>query len=401
MVEVAAKHRIVIIGAGQAGARCAESLRLKGHTGPITILGDEQEPPYERPPLSKSLLAGLTNVESHRVLPLDWYLNHQVSLRLGSRVEYVDRLASQVIIQGGSSLPYDKLVFATGSRPRLLGQGAWVLRSVQDSLDLSREIDSGRRLLIVGAGLIGLEVAATARSKGMEVTLIEAANWPMVRVVPRQISQYLVELHKTQGVHWVLDARIAFVDETQVKLEDGTVLVGDVVLVAIGVMPNDDLARTAGLPTDDGILVDEFGCTADAAIYATGDCARLAHHLSSTPIRIETWQHSELHPQTVASAICGDPKPYREVPWAWSDQYGVNLQMSGWTHSADAEVWRGDPSSGGATLFMLQHASDDQFFVIGATSINRSIDQRSARRLISKKTLVSKIDISDLNRSLP
>lgn len=386
---------VVIIGAGQAGARCAEALRVLGFEGPITLVGEEVELPYERPPLSKSLLARATTLDTARVLAQDWYRNHAVDLRLGCRVRAIDRGAHRLDLGNGDSLHYESLVLACGSRPRTLGAGSVVLRSAADAAALGERLRAGSRLVIIGAGFIGLEVAATARGLGVEVTLVESAATPMARAVPPAVGRRFVGLHEAHGVSWRLRAGIAAASAGSVTMAGGETLEADTVLAAIGIVPNDELAREAGIVCDDGICVDAFGRTSDPDVYAIGDCARLAHPLKDRPIRLEAWQHAEAHAQAVARTIVGQPEPYAEVPWAWSDQYDVNLQVCGWPTAGARQVWRGDAEAGDATLFLLQPLPDERWALQAAVSIDRPRDQRAARRLIAAGTPVDPAALAD------
>lgn len=385
---------VVIVGAGQAGARCAQALRALGHAGPIALIGDEPEAPYERPPLSKSLLAGTTAPDDARVLAAGWYEAHGVELVLGCRVASIDRVVRAVHLAGGGWRHYDALVLATGARPHLLGNGTLVLRSAADATSLRHRLRPASRLLIVGAGFIGLEVAATARALGVQVTLVEAAATPMARAVPAAVGRRFVRLHAAHGVGWRLAARVQAIHATGASLADGETLQADTVLAAIGIVPNDELAQDAGIACNDGIRVDAFGRTSDPYVFAVGDCARLTHPMAASPIRLEAWQHAEAHAQAVARTIVGQAEPYADVPWAWSDQYDVNLQVCGWPEAGLREVWRGDPEDD-ATLFQLKALPGDRWAVQAAVSINRPRDQRAARRLIAACTPVEPTTLAD------
>lgn len=391
---------VVIVGAGQAGARFAEALRALGHRGLVTLVGDEPELPYERPPLSKSLLAGLTTLDAAHVFAADWYVAHGVDLRLASRVQAIDRSSRTVHLAGGQPLRYGTLVLATGARPRRLGDGPRVLRSAADAAALRQCLRPGTRLVIVGAGFIGLEVAATARSRDVDVTLVEAAATPMARAVPPAVGERFVRLHEAHGVAWRLGARIASVSARSVVLDTGESLDADTVLAAIGIVPNQELALEAGIACDDGIVVDAFGRTSDPHVFAIGDCARLAHPLADRPLRMEAWQHANAHAQAAAKAIVGQPEPYAEVPWAWSDQYDVNLQVCGWPQGGTMDVWRGDAEAGDATLFQLATIPGERWALRAAVSINRPRDQRAARRLIAAGTPVDPATLADTSGRL-
>lgn len=404
------QQRVVIVGAGQAGARCAEALRSLGHEGPITLLGEEPVAPYERPPLSKSLLAGESSLGDAQVLPDAWWSDNHVELCTGRHVAHIDRSARRVLDGEGRSSSYDVLVLATGSRPRRLRcaghdlDGVLTLRSAADALELRGRLTAGHRLIIVGAGFVGLEVAATARELGVDVTVLEASAAPMARAVPPEVGALFVDLHARHGVKWRLRTTLCAIEALEgalsVRLSDGETLPADTVLIGIGIIPNVELAEAAGLAVDDGVLVDASGRTSDPHIYATGDCARCEHPLLSRAVRLEAWQHAERHAQAVAASIVGGTQPYAEVPWAWSDQYDVNLQVTGAPARWDRTVWRGDPVSMSATLFQLVDAPDG-LRVVGAVSVSRPRDSRAARQMIERNAVVDVTRLTDCTARLP
>jgi NADPH-dependent 2,4-dienoyl-CoA reductase/sulfur reductase-like enzyme len=390
--------RIVIVGGGQAGARCAEALRLHGFAGRITIVAQEPVLPYERPPLSKSLLAGTSTVEEAYVLPPAWYAEHDVKVLLGRTVISVNRPFKEIQLDDGSSLPYDILILATGARPRAPAidgrdlTGVLTLRDTGDAKALQARLQSGRRLVVIGAGLIGMEVAATARLLDVDVVVLDVATTPMSRVLPPEAGHEFAELHRRHGVKMHLGMQLEAIVNANgslvVKLADGSAVHGDTVLLAVGVVPCDGLAAASGIETSDGVCVDAFGRTSDPNVYAIGDCARLHHPLLGRSVRLESWQHAEAHAQAVARSIMGIGEPYAEVPWAWSDQYDVNLQVCGAPMQWDAVVWRGDPSTMAATLFQVVRDEGDLVRVVGASTMNRARDMRAARRLIEAATPV-------------
>ncbi len=397
--------RIVIVGGGQAGARCAEALRLQGFAGRITIVAQEPVLPYERPPLSKSLLAGRCTVEQAYVLPRAWYAEHDVKVLPGRAVTSINRPFKEIHLEDGSALPYDILVLATGARPRVPAidgsdlSGVLTLRNHSDAKALQARLQSGRRLVVIGAGLIGMEVAATARLFDVDVVVLDVAATPMSRVLPPEVGHQFAALHRRHGVEMHLGVQLAAIVSANgslaVKLADGSAVHGDAVLLAVGVVPCDDLAAASGIETSDGVCVDAFGRANDPNVYAIGDCARLHHPLLGRSVRLESWQHAEAHAQAVARSIMGIGEPYAEVPWAWSDQYDVNLQVCGAPTQWDAVVWRGDPSTMSATLFQVVRDEGDLVRVVGASSMNRARDMRAARRLIEAASPVPIQQLAD------
>ncbi len=393
-------QRIVIVGAGQAGARCAEILRAGGHDGPVDLVGDEAMLPYERPPLSKSLLAGANTLEQALVLAPDWYDRHAVRLHLGRHAVYVDRSRTELVLDDGRSLHYDTLVLATGAKARRLRvpgadlSGVHYLRTATQSLELRQRLRPGKRLVVIGGGFIGLEVAATASTMGVQVCVVEAAAAPMARVVPPEVGRLFAELHRRHGVavhtHAQVDAIRCEGTHLAVRLQDGRGLDADSVVVGIGVVANDALAVASGLPVDDGILADASGRTEDPRIYAIGDCARFLHPLLGRAVRLEAWQHANQHAEAAACSILGADEAGAHVPWAWSDQYDANLQVTGAPDQWDALVWRGVPSAMAATLFQWFEGH-----VVGAVSINRAKDARLAARLIARRTSVTPEQLAD------
>lgn len=384
--------RIVIVGGGQAGARCAEALRLHRFAGRITIVAQEAVLPYERPPLSKSLLAGTSTVEHAYVLPPAWYAEHDVKVVPGRTVVRLNRPFKEIHLDDGSSLPYDILILATGARPRVPAisgsdlAGVLTLRDTVDAKALQSRLHRGRRLVVIGAGLIGMEVAATARLLDVDVVVMDVAATPMSRVLPPELGHRFAELHRRHGVDMRLGVQLEAIVNANgslaVELTDGSAVHGETVLLAVGVVPCDELAAASGIATSDGVCVDAFGRTDDPNVFAIGDCSRLHHPLLGRNVRLESWQHAEAHAQAVARSIMGVGEPYAEVPWAWSDQYEVNLQVCGAPTQWDAVVWRGDPSTMSATLFQVVRDDSDLVRVVGASSMNRARDMRAARRLI-------------------
>jgi 3-phenylpropionate/trans-cinnamate dioxygenase ferredoxin reductase subunit len=330
-------EKIVVVGAGQAGASCVAKLRAEGFGGAITLIGEEPVPPYQRPPLSKAYLLGEMALERLYLRPESFYEDNGITLKLGQRVERLDR-AARVVVVGGEAVAYDQLVLTTGSSPRRLPEaiggalgGVHVVRGLRDVDVMEKQIVAGKKALIVGGGYIGLEAAAVARKRGMEVTLIEMAERILQRVACAETSDFFRELHRAHGVdirEGVGLQRLVGTDHvTGAILSDGTELAVDVVIVGIGIAPAAGLAQDADLKVENGIVVDEFGRTSDPAIWAAGDCAVFPY--KGAMIRLESVQNAIDQAEAVARNILGKNEKYEPKPWFWSDQYDVKLQIAG------------------------------------------------------------------------
>jgi len=382
---------IVIVGAGQAGVMAAEALRSGGYAGAITLLGDEPCGPYHRPPLSKAWLAGeITEAQLVMRAP-EMLAKKNITLRTHTGVAAIDRTAQAVRLVDGEVLRYTGLVLATGSAPRSLplpGMNAanvLPLRSREDAsriaAGLAHCLEQGLPLVVIGGGFIGLEVAATARKKGLAVTVLEAAPRLLGRVLPPVLSDWYAALHRGHGVNVVLDARIAAVETkdgqaTAIQMTDGTRVPCGLVVLGVGVSANDALAREAGLATDRGIVVDANARTADPLIVAAGDCTarRLA---DGSLLRLESVQNATEQAKSAAAALLGQDRPFTATPWFWSDQYDKKLQMAGLSGGADAWAVRGDLAG---PSFSVYHFRARQ--LIAVDSINAAKDHLQARKLL-------------------
>ncbi|MFF0298873.1 NAD(P)/FAD-dependent oxidoreductase [Kitasatospora sp. NPDC004614] len=341
---------IVIVGASLAGAKAAEALRAEGYGGPITLVGDESERPYERPPLSKGYLLGKEEREKIYVHPADWYQQHDVTLRLGAAATAIDPAAHTVTVEGGDRLPYSKLLLATGSSPRTLpvpgGDGDFVrtLRRVGDSERLKAAFKPGARVVIIGAGWIGLEAAAAARTAGAEVTVLEAAELPLLRVLGREVAQVFADLHRAHGVDLRFGVKVAELRADGVRLGDGSTVPADVLLVGVGISPNTALAEHAGLTVDNGVRTDQHLATSHPDIYAAGDVANAFHPLFGKPIRVEHWANALNQPAVAAAAMLGKDAVYDRVPYFFTDQYDLGMEYTGYAEPGgyDRVVFRGD-----------------------------------------------------------
>jgi len=393
-------QRIVIIGAGQAGAQAVATLRAEGFGGTITMVGDEPYAPYQRPPLSKAYLLGTLERARLFLKPDSFYSEANCDLILGVSARAIDRAAKTVALSDGRTLCYDMLLLATGTRVRRIKcpgaelSGIHYLRSIEDVDGLNAVFQKGKRLAIVGGGYIGLEVAAVAAKQGLDVTVFEALGRVMARAVSRPVSDFFEQVHRGAGVKLLLNTGVeAF--EGAGKLE--SVKVGanhfpaDLALVGIGAVPNTEIAREAGLPCEDGIVVDENCATADPAIFAAGDCT---WHIGrdGAPLRLECVQNAIDQAKHAAYAIVGKPRPYREVPWFWSDQYDLKLQIAGLAQEGDKIVLRGDPV---ARKFAVFHLRDGA--VAAVESVNAPAEYLVGRRLIADGARVAPERLADVS----
>jgi 3-phenylpropionate/trans-cinnamate dioxygenase ferredoxin reductase subunit len=382
---------IVIVGAGQAGVMTAEALRSGGFEGPITMLGDEPHGPYHRPPLSKAWMAGEIEAAQLVMRAPEMLARKNITLRTGVTVKAIDRSAQTVIQGDGSMLPYTGLVLATGSTPRALplpggdAPGVLALRTRDDASAIADRlaacIEQQRPVVVIGGGFIGLEVAATARKKGLAVTVLEAAPRLLGRVLAPVLSDWYAGLHRGHGVQLVLGAQVAAIEAdaqgvTGVKLADGSVVPAGLVVVGIGVNANHQLAQAAGLECDRGIVVDACGRTSDPSIVAAGDCTarRLA---DGSLLRLESVQNATEQGKSAAAALLGQERPFTATPWFWSDQYDKKLQMAGLSMGADGWAVRGDMAAGAFTVY---HFKGEQ--LIAADSVNASKDHLQVRKLL-------------------
>jgi NADPH-dependent 2,4-dienoyl-CoA reductase/sulfur reductase-like enzyme len=349
----------VIVGAGLAGAKAAETLRTEGYDGRVVLIGAESERPYERPPLSKGLLLGSAERESVYVHAADWYAEHNVELRTGTTVDAIDRDRQEVRTADGERLGYDKLLLATGARPRPLpvpgaGHGGVLyLRTLADSDRIAAVATEGAHLVVIGAGWIGLEVAAAARQRGANVTVVESLDLPLQRVLGDEMAEVFAALHKAHGVDFRFRAQVTALGPDHVELADGTAITADAVLVAVGVSPDTTLADQSGLAVDNGVLVDASLRTEDPNIYAAGDLANVEHPLLGTRVRVEHWANALNAGPAAARAMLGQPVSYDRLPYFYTDQYDLGMEYSGWAppDQVDRVVVRGDRDKGEFVAF--------------------------------------------------
>ncbi len=345
----------LIVGASLAGAKGAEALRASGFDGRIILIGAENELPYERPPLSKGYLHGATEREKIYVHPRQWYGQSDIELRLGAVVTDIDRAAHQVTLDDGSRVGYSKLLITTGSSPRRLPvpgadlDGVLYLRSVADSDRIRDALRRASRIAVIGAGWIGLEVTAAARAAGVEVSLLEAADLPLLRPLGPEVARQFATLHREHGVDQHFGVTVAEVTGTGgradgVRLADGSHIEADAVIAGVGVTPNTDLAAAAGLEVRDGIVTDAQLRSSDPDIYAAGDVASAFHPLAGQHIRVEHWANALNQPQAAARAMLGQEVSYDRVPYFFTDQYDLGMEYSGYIGPDGYEqvVFRGD-----------------------------------------------------------
>jgi 3-phenylpropionate/trans-cinnamate dioxygenase ferredoxin reductase subunit len=348
----------VIVGAGLVGAKAAEALREQGFDGSVVLVGAERHRPYERPPLSKDCLNGKADLDSVFVHDEGWYAQHDVDLRLGVAVTALDRAAHQVHLADGTRIDYGRLLLATGAQPRTLSvpgadaDGVLSLRGIEDSRRIQDLLGVARRIVVVGAGWIGLEVTAAARAAGVGVTVLETAELPLLRVLGPEVAQVFADLHTRHGVDLRLGVTVAGIEvedgaATGVRLSDGIVVEADAVVVGIGAVPDTGLAERAGLAVENGIVVDAALRTSDSDIFAVGDVANAFHPLLGHNIRVEHWASALNQPATAASAMLGNDACYDDLPYFFTDQFDLSMEYLGHVEPGDHDrvVFRGDVST--------------------------------------------------------
>ena len=398
--------RVVIVGAGHAGGSAAAFLRQYGHAGPIVLIGDEPLLPYQRPPLSKAWLKGEADADSLALKPADWYADAGISLRLGGTVVKIDREAGLVHLASGETAAYDALVLATGARARTLDipgadlDGVLSLRTAADAEQLKAALGPNRRLAVVGGGYVGLEAAASARALGSHALIIERESRVLARVACEVLSTFFQNYHTARGVAFELNAGVEAFDGadgrvTGVRLADGRTVACDVALVGVGAIPNDDLARAAGLDCANGIVVDGQARTSDARIFAIGDVSNRPLPLYERQVRLESVPNALEQAKQAAAAIVGRAGPVPEVPWFWSDQYDLKLQIAGMPFDADQIVVRGDVT---AAKFAVFHLKGD--LVQAVEAVNAPPEFMAGKQLISRRTPVSVAKLVDLTISM-
>ena len=391
---------VVIVGGGAAGGQAALTLRRIGFGGKITLIGAERLTPYERPPLSKDTLTRLGAAGPVFLAEPSFFAEQGVSLDLGTRVVEIEPQRRAVFLADGRAMSFDHLLIATGASVRRLDvpgaglEGVHYLRTFQDSLSIRRELEPDNAVVVIGGGLIGLEVAASARRRGARVTVVEAGSQLMCRVVPELISDVFARKHEREGVELRLDARPVEVLGTSrvtgVELNDGSSLEADVVVIGIGVAPVTDLAESAGLEVEDGIVVDEYCRTSVPSILAAGDCCSQYYRGLRRSLRQQAWQAALDQGDVAAHTIAGLEKANSQVPWFWSDQYDYNLQAAGAATAVDDTVVRGNAAGDDFILFQLNNGR-----VVGALGVNRGKEMVVAKRLVAARDPVERSELAD------
>jgi 3-phenylpropionate/trans-cinnamate dioxygenase ferredoxin reductase component len=378
---------IVIIGAGQAGLQTAEALRAEGWQGDLILLGEEPHAPYHRPPLSKAYLMGESSAEQLTMRAPEALSRKAIEIRIGCRVNRIDCVERVVHLDQGDRLAYHRLVLATGARARQLPgadwQGVFQLRTLEDCTRIGEAMATAHHIAVIGGGFIGLEFAAVARKKGKSVTVIEAANRLMARAVSAEVSEIYARLHTERGVVLRLGSGVAGFTSTNgrvsgITLSDGHNVSADLVLMGIGILPNQELAEAAGISCASGIIIDSCGRTSDPFVFACGDCT--ATRLENGDFRrLESVQNAIEQAKSCAASIMNRERPFTAAPWFWSDQYDVKLQMVGTSQGHDHSVIRGDTNAYKCSIFYFAGER-----LIGIDSLNRPQDHMAGRRLLDE-----------------
>ncbi|MES2025632.1 MAG: FAD-dependent oxidoreductase [Pseudomonadota bacterium] len=402
---------VLVVGAGHAGAEAATAIRQAGHVGRIVLAGEENSLPYHRPPLSKAYLAGTVTADTLLLKVPAAYEKAEIEVLSGVRVESIDRTTKTATLSDGTQIVYSKLVLATGSRPRPLSatglnadvtpSNLFYLRTLNDVQDMRAHFVAGARLLIIGAGYIGLEVAAVAIKSGLQVSVLETQSRVLARVAAPAISNFFEKLHRNAGVEIRVDAQIKSIQLDMnsiiqsVNLADGSEIAVDLVIAGVGVIPNCELASNAGLEVDNGIVVDEFMRTSDPDILAIGDCSNHPNPIYARRIRLESVPNALEQARVAAAVICGKPQAYASIPWFWSDQYETKLQMTGLSQGYDRTVMRGSPEDKSFAVFYLQND-----VVISADCLNRPQEFMLAKKLVALRRAVDPAQLADENLTL-
>jgi NADPH-dependent 2,4-dienoyl-CoA reductase/sulfur reductase-like enzyme len=388
------RQTTLIIGAGQAGGYAAIALRDAGFQGRITLIGTEPHRPYERPPLSKDALTAPAEPTPLFFHAPEKYAERDIELRLATTVDGIDPKAATIQI-GAERPAYDHLLLTTGGRARPLttpgGNRAHLMRTIEDAIALRPLLQPGKKLVCIGAGVIGLETAASAKKLGCDVTIVEAAPRPMARSLTPELSAWLATLHRSHGIDLHLNATVDEITETHVHCAGGPSLQADIVIAGIGMIRNTSLAEDAGITCENGILTDANGRTSHPNIHAAGDVAAAFNTRYNRHLRLETWRHAMNHGTSVARNIAGHAEPYDDIPWFWTDQHNTNLQQTGLLDDTTTHITRGTPTTNSFAVFHCTASGE----VHAATGINAPRDIRAAQELIKLRRPVDPARLAD------
>ena len=398
-------ENLVIIGAGQSAIQCITSLKKEGYTGSITMIGEEEHLPYQRPPLSKGFLDDSIDKERLYFKKLDFFTENKIQLKLGTVANKVDLKNKLIFLSDETNLSFDKLVFATGSRVRELDfpgnnlSSIHYLRGLEDAESIKNDMERSKDIVIIGAGYIGLEVAAIATKKNVTVSVIEMADRVMNRTVDPQISDYYLKLHQSNGVKFSFNNSLQEIKGSttveSVLCSDGSEIKADMVVIGAGIIPNVELAEDAGVICDNGILVDEFGQTNHKNVYACGDCTSHPNKLLNRQLRLESVHNAMEQSKTVALSALAKPLEYNQVPWFWSDQYDHKLQIVGLSGEHDNVTLRGNTKN---QQFMLFYTKENELIAVDA--VNNPKEFLICRKLVANKVTIKPEMISDTDTNL-
>lgn len=397
--------RAIIVGASHAGAQLCASLRQEGWDGEILVIGDEPALPYHRPPLSKTYLAGKTTLEDLLIRPSEFYAKKDITFRQAT-VASIDRQAHSLTLSDGEQVSYDKLALCLGARPRRLPlagselAGVHYLRDAADIEAIRRGITGAGRIVIIGAGYIGLETAASLRKLGAEVTVLESAERVLQRVTAPEVSAFYTRVHREEGVEIRTGVSISAIEGDDhvrgVRLADGELIDADLVIIGIGVVPNTELAEAAGLPVDNGIIIDDQALTSDPDIVAAGDCTNHLMPRYDRRLRLESVPSAGEQAKVAAATMCGNAKNITALPWFWSDQYELKLQIAGLNDGYDSVVLRGEPETGRS--FACFYFKEGE--LIAADCVNRPQEFMFSRQVIGKRIPVDPTRLADPDSAL-
>lgn len=394
------EENFVIVGAGHAGGRAAQALRAAGFEGRVVLVGEEAHVPYERPPLSKELIVTDAGLEKVRLHDADWYAEQKIDLITGNPATSLDPEAHTVTLADGTILPFTKCMLTTGARVRELPlqgadqDGVFYLRTMDDSEGIRSRLGEGVKVVVIGGGFIGLEMAGSACKLGCNVTVLEVADRLMGRSIAPEIGEWFAAMHRDRGVDLRLGVGIDRIEGdgnvSGVRLSDGETVAADIVVIGVGIIPNVELAEAAGLTVDNGIVVDGQGRTSHPDIYSAGDVANQPNTFTGRRLRLESYQNAQDQAQAVARNMMGGEETYEDSLWVWSDQHDVNLQMTGVPDGWDELVWRGDVDGGSFMVFYLKAGQ-----LVAVNTVNNGREMRPAQRLMQSGKTFTAAELSD------